>query len=161
MFTFIMTLIAACLLVNCNKNYRAIAVILFLEFALHKLVYWFFWPDIRVDNGWFIFMCYAFIQVVTLGALYYFKAHAFITILVLINMIYNIFTAFGWFYEIFKSFYYAKDVIVGIIMILELIYMGLINGILPKLLSRLGFNCSDYLDRIYRSRANFLLRSNL
>ena len=56
--------------------------------------------------------------------LYKLKSHFVITLLIFINMVYNLSVPFAFFDRELVNIYYAKDAVVRTIMVLELMYLG-------------------------------------
>lgn len=150
MFTLICALFAVYLASNCGyKGYKATAYVVAFEFVAHKLSYWFLLLDFRDENRWAIFLIYAFIQVIAIGLIRLYKGHFFIAFLIFLNMIYNLSTALGWFYAEFIRFYAPKDVIIGIIMTVELAYLGALTRYVSICMRDKGFVDSAVVDRLF------------
>ena len=153
MFDYICIAIAVLLAAFSIKEYRFIAFAVALEFSLHNLAYNFAFLDFRSENGWFIYLIYAAIQLSTMYALYKLKSHFVIVGLLFINMIYNLSTVLGYFYADFISIYYIYPYFVGTIMIFELFYIGLLNRYVANYRRKHGRLDFDYIDSVFRVRS--------
>jgi len=153
MFTYICILIAVLLAAFSIKEYRFISLVVALEFALHKLSYNFVFLDFRSENGWLIYIMYALIQLCAMFTLYKLRSHFVIVGLLFINMVYNLSTALGYFYEEFIHIYYIYPYFVGTIMIFELFYLGLLNRYVINYRRKHGRLDFDYIDSVFRVRS--------
>ena len=152
MFTYYCIIAAALLYGSSIKEYRFIALAVFLEFLLHKLAYNHLFLDFRSENKWFIYYMYAVIQLPIMYALYKLKSHFVITGLILINLLYNLSTSLSYFDARFISIYYAKDWFVGTVMVFELIYLGLLSQYVRTFIEKRWRVDNDYIDRVFLVR---------
>lgn len=150
MFTLFCSALAVLLAVSAFKQYRLIALILALEFALHVLAYKYLFLDFRAENKWFIYLLYSAIQLPIMLMLKQLKAHFIIVALIFANMCYNLLTMAGYFNENFTMFYYAKDQVVGAIMIFELIYLGILNKYVVYHRGKQGYTGLIDINAIFR-----------
>lgn len=150
MFTLFCSALAALLAVSAFKQYRLTALVLALEFALHVLAYKYLFLDFRAENKWFIYLLYSAIQLPVMLILKQLKAHFIIVSLIFANMCYNMLTMAGYFNENFTMFYYAKDQVVGAIMIFELIYLGILNKYVVYHRGKQGYTGLIDIDVIFR-----------
>lgn len=134
------------------KEYRFIALVVALEFTLHKLCYNYAFLDFRSENNWFIYIIYASIQLSTMYALYKLKSHFVIVGLLFINMVYNLSTVLGYFYAEFISIYYIYPYFVGTIMIFELIYLGLLSRYVRNYITKRWNVTDEYIDSVFMVR---------
>jgi len=158
MFNTACLFIAGFLAVRSVKRYRFIAWAVFIEFALHKIVYLYLFLDFRSENKWFIYLMYVSIQIPIMALLWYLKSHFVITGLIFINLVYNLLTVQAYFHQEFVPFYNAKDAFIGTIMIFELIYLGLLNRYVYNYRNKYGKPNFDYIDRVFRIRGWNLIR---
>jgi len=150
--------IAGLLAVRSVKRYRFIAWAVFLEFALHKIAYLYFFLEFRSENKWFIYLMYVSIQIPIMALLLYLKSHFVITALIFINVVYNLLTVQAYFHQEFTLFYNAKDAFIGTIMIFELIYLGLLNRYVHNYRNKYGELNFDFIDRVFRVRGWHFIR---
>lgn len=135
------------------KEYRVVAFFVALEFALHKVIYLYAFTDLRAVNPWLVYLFYAFAQIIIIAALYKSKSHFVIIGLIFINAAYNLSTVVGFFYYELSKLYYIYPYFVGFIMILELMYLGLLNKYAANYYSKHGSNDINYLNSIFCVRA--------
>jgi len=131
------------------KEYRFIALAVAVEFILHIVAYLYVFTEFRADNGWFIYLIYAAIQLTVMASLLRLKSHFVIIGLLFINMSYNLLTVLGYFYAEFISFYYIYPYFVGTIMIFELIYLGLLNNYVARYRNNHGRVDTDHIDSVF------------
>lgn len=152
MFTLVCAGIAALLAAFSVKEYKFIACVVAAEFILHKLVYLFAFTEFRSGNGWAIYIMYATIQLSAIYLMWRYKSHLAIIMLLFINMVYNLFTAYGYFNAGFISFYYVYPYFVGTIMVMELAYLGLLNRYVARCRNERGGYGIDHIDSLFRVR---------
>ena len=158
MLSLIWSALAAILAASASEKYRLIAIIVAIEFALHALAYRCFFLDFRVENKWFIYFIYSAIQLPIMFWLKKVNAHFLIVFLIFINMCYNMFTMAGYFNQNFVVFYYAKDYVVGTIMIFELIYLGMLNKYVAYNRTKHGTSGFIDVDAIFRIGYRYINR---
>jgi len=152
MFNTVCLIIAGFLAVRSVERYRFIALAVFIEFALHKIAYLYFFLDFRSENKWFIYLMYVSVQIPIMALLLYLKSHFVITALIFINVVYNLLTIQAYFHREFISIYNAKDAFIGTIIIFELIYLGLLNRYVYNYRNKHGKLNYNYIDRVFRIR---------
>ena len=150
MFDYLCIIVAVLLAATSVSKYRAIAVIIAIEFIAHKLAFNYILVEAQAENGWLTYMIYSVIQLTAMSMLLYLKSHFVITALIFINLSYNMLTALSYFYSFDVNFYQAYQYFVGTIMVFELIYLGLLN---KHVYSRKHRDNSDpYIDGVFRVR---------
>jgi len=153
-FLYYCIIIAALLYGSTVKDYRLIALAVFVEFLLHKLAYNHLFLDFRSDpdNGWFIFYLYAAIQLPIMVLLLKLKSHFVISGLIFINMSYNLSVPLSFFDSGYSYIYDAKTAVVRTIMLMELAYLGLLNQHVRAFIEKRWRVDADYIDRVFRVR---------
>ncbi len=149
MFTYICIFIAVLLAAFSIKEYRLIAIVVAAEFILHKLAYNYTFIDARAEYSWLIYLFYAAIQLTVMSFLLRLKSHFIIIGLVFINFTYNLLTIKAFFDVEFISFYYIYPYFVGIIMMFELIYLGLLNKYVSNYYRKRGTIDIDHINSVF------------
>ena len=148
MYAYACILTAYLLAIKSDARYRAISYLLLFEFAAHEVVYVFCYQITELLQGESLLLAYIAIQTLTIYLMVHIQAHLAITLLILINIGYNVLTISQYvinyydFYSIYPSF-------VGVIMALELIYLlGLSKYVGTYIRKHGGFNTS-YIDKLF------------
>lgn len=149
-FNYYCIIVAALILGRVHSRYKFIAWAVFIEFALHKLAYNHLLIDLRSDYNWVIFYIYAAIQLPIICILYKLKCHFFISFWMGVNMLYNLSIPLSFFDSKFIWIYYSKDMFIGTIMMLELIYLGWLCEYVNNSKRRSGNVDYDRIDRLFR-----------
>lgn len=145
-FDLICVLLAVFLAATSIRKYRHISCIVALEFVFHQIIYLTFK---ECQSAWVLYVAYAAIQLACVFALKKIESHITILTLIIINLVYNLSTAFGYFYKEFIVFYYVYPYFVGTIMIIELAYMGLLNQYVASYRAERRGCDIDYIDRLF------------
>lgn len=152
MFTLICAGIAALLAAFSVKEYKFIACVVAAEFISHKVAFLLFNDLSNSLGGWLIYIIYASIQLSAMYLMWRHQSHLAIIMLLFINMVYNLFTAYGYFNAGFISFYYIYPYFVGTIMVMELAYLGLLNRYVARCRNKRGGYGIDHIDSLFRVR---------
>lgn len=157
-FDYICIVVAFILARYSSREYRAIAYLLFAEFFLHQLAYIIGIQITDLLNPKAIYLAYIIIEALIIGAMIFIQAHLIIINLIFINLGYNVLTILQYyiptynFFELFKLF-------VGVLMLLELIYLAGITGYVKNYRRKWGFINTNHIDKlfcVYRRRDNWL-----
>lgn len=148
------------------KRYQYIAIFVFIEFALHAVVYDFGMKDTKILNKWAIYGGYLVIQLPILYYLFFRKSHFAITALISINALMNVCGLyFGYMYwenglhwSIFNIIYSVYPWFVGMIMLLELTYLGWLTGYVKLHVRQHGYTDYGYIDRLFCVNHEFFSR---
>lgn len=155
------------------KEYRLVAMIVFLEFLLHQVIYYFGVVQTGILRSAFLYVAYMAIQVIALYLLYKFQTHFIISALLFLNLLFNFVIIIEYInvstmdtynnYLVALDSYRAAKIIwidaVGIIMIFELIYLLGINTYVAGYIRKNGpikRDDIDYLDRLFSVRRKLL-----
>lgn len=123
MFSLICTLIAVSLAAISIKQYRFIAYLVAIEFALHLITYNYLFLEFRSNHSSFIYFLYILIQVNVLWIMYRNQTHFIIAALIFINLTYNFLTIIQHTGFTLINFHDPYILVARTIMILELIYL--------------------------------------
>lgn len=123
MFSLICTMVAGFLATISHKQYRFIAFLVFVEFALHFIIYNTLFLEFRADHSSAIYMFYSIIQVGVLYVMYKNETHFSIAALIFANLVYNFFTILQHLSITSINFHDSYQLIARCIMILELLYL--------------------------------------
>ncbi len=165
MFSIACTILAAIMAAFSIPEYKRVAQIVALEFALHLVSAGLLMVDIL--NNWSIYLSYAIIQVVVMGYLYKFMCHFYIISFIFINLLLNL-IAFNYAYDFwvlgehkqeFISIYNIYPNLARTIMLFELAYLFFLGRYVANHLKRYGAANTDYIDRLFRCRARFCVGS--
>lgn len=159
MFTLISAGVAALLAAFSVKEYKFIACVVAAEFISHKVAFLLFNGFSNSLGGWLIYIIYASIQLAAMYLMWKLQSHLAITALFFINMVYNLFTAYGYFNSGFISFYYVYPYFVGTIMVMELAYLGLLNRYVARKRDEHGDYGIDHIDSLFCVRRRVCSRS--
>ncbi len=121
-------LIAGWIAIRSNENYRDIATVIFIGFAMHAVYSAIILKYLVIDESAHIFLAYMSIQLVSLLVLNRLKATITLKLLVFLNLTYNLLAILHYLRvtyvgEMQFSFYSNYNLIVGSIMVAELLYL--------------------------------------
>lgn len=148
-FNYYCIIFAAFLVGRVHSRYRFIAWAVFIEFLLHQLIYNHFFLDLRATNNWAIYYMYAAIQIPIIFALVTMKCHFVIAGLMGVNFIYNLSVPLSFFSPEFISIYLFKNILIGTIMLLELLYLGWLCEYVNNRKRKSGYVDYDRVDRVF------------
>ncbi len=146
MFGVICTFAALILAAFAHPKYRFIALLVAFEFVAHKITYNYLFLDLRSENSGLIYVLYASIQVMILLFMYMRQTHFTIALLVFLNLVYNFLTTLQHQHLTTVNFHDPYWVVIGVIMILELLYLLGANLYVANYLKRNGFVDLDAID---------------
>lgn len=152
MFDSVCIMIAGFLAISSVKEYRFLAGAVFFEFSMHSVLYQFGIVETSFLNPSLIYLAYAVIQIFVMAYLYFKRSHFIITGLIFINLCLNLLSFQEFESYKFMSIYYIYPSLVGIIMIFELFYLGLINQCVSNYRTKNGKPDLDYIDSVFRVR---------
>lgn len=132
------------------SEYKFLAVAVFIEFAMHNVIYQGGIVDTSLLNPYPVYIAYMSLQLLIMFYLGFLKSHFIITGLIFINFVYNIFTVWAFFDATFIKIYYIYPYFIGTIMIFELFYLSLLTKYARDYFMRQGIiSDHDYLDRLF------------
>lgn len=155
MFSLICIAVAGFLAAVSVKEYRFAAIVLFMEFTLHKFSHTFLFLDLRATNPVYIFVIYAVIQTVALWALTKVQTHFFLAAIIFVNLLYNSFLIGQYLGFTTMDFYTPKKIIYRIIMIIELLYLAGISSYASRYIKSTGSININYLDNLFCIKRKF------
>jgi len=158
MFTYICILIAFLIARKSRPEYRAIAYLLLVEFAAHKVAFILGIQLTDLLNPKAIYLTYIIIEMLIIVAMIAIQAHIFIIALIFINLGYNMLTISQYSMPTY-DFYSLYEYFVGGLMILELGYLIGIRRYVENYRRKHGFINVNYIDRmfcVYRRADNWL-----
>ena len=111
-----------------NNNYRDIATVIFVGFAMHAVYSTIILKVLMIDESAHIFLAYISIQLMSLLVLNRLNATTTLKLLVFLNLTYNLLAILHYLRvtyvgEMQFSFYSNYNLIVGSIMVTELLYL--------------------------------------
>ena len=155
MFDLICIMVAGFLATISHKQYRLVAFLVFVEFALHFIVFNTLLLDLRAGNSSVIYVLYSIIQVSILGIMYKNQIHFYIALLIFANLTYNFLTILQHLLIAPFDFHGSYKLIVGCIMTLELLYLLRITIYVENYGRKHGFININYIDRLFFIRRRF------
>lgn len=155
-FNAICILAAGLLAASCIPRYKYIALAVFIEFALHAVVYSFGMQDTKILNKWAIYGGYLIFQIPIIYYLFFIKSHIAISLLISLNAVINVcgwyfgykYWEQGYFETTFRLIYALYPWIIGMIMILELLFLGWLRGYIRLHTDKHGNTNYDYIDSV-------------
>lgn len=156
MFGLVCTMAAGILAVCTVRQYRFIALVVFVEFSLHKIAYQYGIIDTQAFNSSLLFAVYMIINTAALAAMYLVQTHRIIAILIFANLTYNFLSVLNFIFIKSIDFYSSFSYVVGVIMILELLYLLGITTYVTKLRRR-GVLDIDHIDHLFFIRRRFYI----
>ena len=148
MFDYACIILALLLARESSIEYRAIAYLVLFEFVAHKVFYivGIQLTDYLQDS--LIYLSYILAQMVTLYLMIKIQSHFAITMMIFINIAYNVLTILQ--YSVVTYDYYSiYPYVVGVIMCLELIYLVWITSYVDNYKKRYGNIDRDYIDHMF------------
>ena len=142
-------MLAGFLAITSIKEYRFLAGAVFFEFSMHNVLFQGGVVDSNLLNPWLIYLAYATVQILTMAYLYFKKAHFIITLLIFINLIFNLLAIQDFTSYKFMSIYMTYKYLVGTIMIFELIYLGLLSQYVRYHITKRWNVNNDYIDSVF------------
>ncbi len=153
MFTYACIAAAFLLLTASCKEYSLIAFFVFMEFALHKIIYVVGVEYSEGLQGAELYVAYMAAEALALAMMYRYQAHLFITALIFTNLLYNFLTTLHHLGITAIDFHGYYPSIVQPIMILELLYLAGISAYVRRSLKKHGFINVDDISRTFRIRS--------
>lgn len=158
MFGYACLIIAALLAAFSVKEYRIASYVVAIEFAGHKVVIDVLFNWLGLLNFWQVYFSYGVIQFVAIYILHKIQSHFFIMGLIAVNMVFNFYMSIIGqiaqesmvYYNKFIFFYERYPIFVGIIMILELLYLGWLNSYVSRSVRNKGVLGDNIVDRLLR-----------
>ena len=129
-----------------HPKYRFIAILIAIEFIMHKITYNYLFLDIRANNSGLIYVLYMFVQAAVLLIMYMRQTHFIIAGLIFISLTYYFITTLQYIHITDVDFYAYKSIVIRAIMILELLYLLGINIYVSAYLRRNGYLDIDAID---------------
>jgi len=160
MFSLICTLVAVSLAAISAKQYRFIAYLVAIEFALHLIAYNYLFLDFRSNNSSGIYFIYILIQVNVLWIMYKNQTHFIIAGLIFINLTYNFLTILQHLGLTSINFHDQYILIARTIMILELIYLLGITSYVGNYIRKHTFLDINYIDNLFFIRRRLFVGNN-
>lgn len=158
MFDYAGILIAFLIARKSCPEYRAIAYLVLVEFAAHKVAFILGIQLTDLLNPKAIYLTYIIIEMLIIVAMIAIQAHIFIIALIFINLGYNMLTISQYNISTYDFFWLYKY-FVGGLMILELVYLIGISGYVANYRRKYGVINVNYIDRmfcVYRRADNWL-----
>lgn len=153
MFTWVCIVIAIVLTYFSDRKYKRIAVVMSSEFMLIKLVFLSGVVWTQVLNPTFLYLAYMIVQALALSLMCFFGAGIVIMSLIFANLTYNLLMILQHTHVTVVNFHDSYSLAVGLIMVLELIYLLWITDYVSyhrrkyRYLNSDRVNCSFFLRR--------------
>ena len=151
MFGYICIAIALILALRSSIEYRAIGYLVLLEFVLHKLAFVTGFQLVYILKGSLLFLSYIFIELLAIYLMYKMQSHLVITLLIFVNLIYNVLTI-SQYVNFTYDFYALYSNFVGVIMVLELIYLAGLSQYVANYRRKHGRVDINSVDSLFRVR---------
>jgi hypothetical protein len=132
---------------------RKISLIILCEFLAHDIAVLLMPDAISAEYGYPIFLAYATINLSALYLIKRYKPHFFITLLLLINLGYNMLIVWAYSTTGWGVFHANFTPVARVIMIFELAYMMFIGRAYAMLHYKLTKSSDPYIDRLFCSGA--------
>lgn len=165
MFTFLCIIVAVCLAAFAVKEFRIVAVIVALGFLATKAAFIMLNTFLTPYDAWVCYFVYGVIEVIGIAILRQTNCHFFIMGLFGISAGFNFYTAYfahqaletieSW--HKFISIDALYPWLIGIIMILELVYLGWLNNYVSKRMRGVNDSELNFIDRLFRVTSPSLL----
>jgi len=133
---------------NSRPEYRVIAYLLLIEFIAHKAAYVLGDQLTSILRGSPLYLTYIIIELVAIIYLRLVISHFVIMTLVFISLVYNGLIVSQYSYPIYD---YAEfySILMGIVMIAELIYLGMLTAYVANFRRKQGFISASHIDRLF------------
>jgi len=156
MFGYLCIVICFILARNSRPEYRVIAYLLLAEFVAHKLAY-VFGDQLMSIPGSLVYTSYVIIELSAIIYLKIFQSHRAIMTLVFISLVYNALVVSQYSFPVYDYTVNYK-LIMGVLMLLELIYLGMLTAYVANFRRKHGFISTVHIDRLFMVRRRDLDR---
>lgn len=157
MFGYLCIVICFVLARYSRQEYRVISYLMLVEFIAHKLAFVFGDQLTPILRGSPLYLTYIIIELVALIYIRMFQFNIIISTLVFTSLVYNALVVSQYSYPIY-DYMESYGLIMGIVMILELIYLGCLTAYVANFRRKQGFISVSHIDRLFFIRRGRLGR---
>ena len=156
MFGYSCILICLILARNSRPEYKFIAYVLLAEFVAHKLIY-LICDQLMNIPGSFLYTLYIVAELTAIIYIQIYQSHRIITAFILFTILYNVLVVSQYSMPVYD---YVENygLIMGIVMLLELAYLGMLTKYVANFRRKHGFISVGHIDSMFSIRRRNLDR---